>query len=860
MKKLSIFLLLSILIANNSDLFSQVAISNTTTNPDASAMLEVKATDKGILIPRMTYTQRSGISSPAEGLLVYQTDIDEGFYYYDGSSWQYVSGNMWADGGNYITPSNSSGNIKIAETLDYTYGVYTNMNTEVNQGYGGFFSHRNSSGLGTGLFARSTFSGTENISVTRGADIRSQSTTQDQIGISVYATHIGTTGELWGVYNITNMAAGNPNPIYGIYNYCTRDDTDSINYGIFSRADTGSTVYGVYSKGLGGINNYGVYGYADTGTSSYGVYGISIEDGNGYGVMGESKAWGGYFNNTTSGKSVKLGGSLYAIQIVDGNEANGKALICDNQGNAAWQTPSYSSPGGTTNSIQYNNMGSFNGTADFVWDNTNKRLGIGTSSPVQSLDVSGNINIKYNTGALKIGNFDILHLRGSTANIFLGNYAGSNVSGTKFSTFIGYEAGRYDTASSYNTFVGSRAGFWSRKNMYNTYIGFGAGYNNTVGNSNTCIGYNASFNSNGSSDNTMVGTRTGYNNTTGGNNTFMGYEAGYSIRSGGNNTFIGYQAGYSTNLQVGNVFIGHKAGYHETDNYKLFIDNSDTSNPLIYGEFDSNLLRFNGRVGIKTSPLSSANLHVDSDSLYSAYITTNYNSNNTHVLHAEFTGTSGYDAIAIYGESKPVENSNYGIGGYLRGNYYGLQAKSDAGSNGGSAYGVYSICAGTSGTRYGVYGEATGGITRYGVYGSAINQANSYAVYCDGNGAYTGSWSHTSDEKLKTRIKNIQSSVDKIMQLQPKSFHFKTQQYDYINFEKGRHYGFLAQDIEKVFPELVGKASVPKDDSKNPEMEEFKTVNYIEIIPVLTSAMQEQQQTIEELKREIEELKSLIKK
>jgi hypothetical protein len=68
--------------------FSQnVAINNTGSSADNSAMLDVQSTDKGLLIPRMTSAERSAISSPATGLLVFQSDGESGLYYYDGSNW-----------------------------------------------------------------------------------------------------------------------------------------------------------------------------------------------------------------------------------------------------------------------------------------------------------------------------------------------------------------------------------------------------------------------------------------------------------------------------------------------------------------------------------------------------------------------------------------------------------------------------------------------------------------------------------------------------------------------------------------------------------------------------------------------------
>jgi hypothetical protein len=65
--------------------FAQVGVNNET--PDVSAALDITSTTKGLLIPRMTETQRDAISSPAAGLMIYQTDGTVGFYYYKGSSW-----------------------------------------------------------------------------------------------------------------------------------------------------------------------------------------------------------------------------------------------------------------------------------------------------------------------------------------------------------------------------------------------------------------------------------------------------------------------------------------------------------------------------------------------------------------------------------------------------------------------------------------------------------------------------------------------------------------------------------------------------------------------------------------------------
>lgn len=81
MKYLALLLALSMPVLA----WSQVGIGTST--PDASAALELSATDKGFLPPRMTAAQRTAIGTPATGLMVYQTDGTAGLYVYSGSAW-----------------------------------------------------------------------------------------------------------------------------------------------------------------------------------------------------------------------------------------------------------------------------------------------------------------------------------------------------------------------------------------------------------------------------------------------------------------------------------------------------------------------------------------------------------------------------------------------------------------------------------------------------------------------------------------------------------------------------------------------------------------------------------------------------
>jgi hypothetical protein len=119
MKKVK-FTLIALLVLAFAIAYTQnqgVAINSDGSQADPSAMLDVKSTTGGVLVPRMTETQRNAINggNAATGLLVYQTDNTPGYYYFDGSSWQMIGGGAdtdWTVSGNNMY-SNNSGNVGI---------------------------------------------------------------------------------------------------------------------------------------------------------------------------------------------------------------------------------------------------------------------------------------------------------------------------------------------------------------------------------------------------------------------------------------------------------------------------------------------------------------------------------------------------------------------------------------------------------------------------------------------------------------------------------------------------------------------------------------------------------------------------
>ena len=97
-----IFLLLAICSAQL--LQAQVGIG--TAQPEPSAMLDIRANGnhKGLLIPRITTAEKNSITAPAEGLIIYQTDGDAGFYFFNGQDWKNSGGVTSING---LTPSNN---------------------------------------------------------------------------------------------------------------------------------------------------------------------------------------------------------------------------------------------------------------------------------------------------------------------------------------------------------------------------------------------------------------------------------------------------------------------------------------------------------------------------------------------------------------------------------------------------------------------------------------------------------------------------------------------------------------------------------------------------------------------------------
>lgn len=255
-----------------------------------------------------------------------------------------------------------------------------------------------------------------------------------------------------------------------------------------------------------------------------------------------------------------------------------------------------------------------------------------------------------------------------------------------------------------------------------------------------------------------------------------------------------------------------------------------------------------------------------------------------------------YGVYANASNAAPFAAPNYGV--------YGMAALNDLDSS----FGVYGVSQGPTGfgvfgrnvgtTGYGVYGYGyravygtttlTGGdgvwgnalgsnawgvrgysANSYGVHGTTAN-SNSYAGYFSGNVFSTGTYLG-SDRSLKQDITDMNSAMDILKRLKPKSYSFKQEgAYKLMNLPQGKRYGLIAQDVEEVLPNLVkattfetGKATPDTSKAgaaKPSETIAFKAVNYTELIPIVIKGMQEQDERIQKQDQLIETLLLKIEK
>ncbi|MBI4929921.1 MAG: tail fiber domain-containing protein [Bacteroidetes bacterium] len=237
-------------------------------------------------------------------------------------------------------------------------------------------------------------------------------------------------------------------------------------------------------------------------------------------------------------------------------------------------------------------------------------------------------------------------------------------------------------------------------------------------------------------------------------------------------------------------------------------------------------------------------------------------------IHFQKTGTAGvwetyWENLGATDAVAQFYNTNASNGGRtLMGitNYSGTAFQ---------ANGLIGLHLNASGTGEGVDGFSNSN-DGTGVYGGFIGGTsifvNGWAVYADGWAGGLTSWQNVSDARLKTNVKTIGSALDKIIQLRGVEFNYSKQNFSDVNLDtESKKIGFIAQEVEQVFPELVRDANLFSSPGKmdagitqKRNVYKVKTMSYGDIVPVLVEAIKEQQKMITDLQNQNKEMQKQI--
>lgn len=113
------------------------------------------------------------------------------------------------------------------------------------------------------------------------------------------------------------------------------------------------------------------------------------------------------------------------------------------------------------------------------------------------------------------------------------------------------------------------------------------------------------------------------------------------------------------------------------------------------------------------------------------------------------------------------------------------------------------------------------------------------------------------DSIIKTDIQPIEAPLKRLMNLQPKTFSYNTQQFRHLSLPGGQHHGFLASEVQNVFPGLVSQRQVRYSFGKNLFKDAYiPQVDEKALVPILVAAVKELNGEVERLKAELQAIKS----
>jgi len=413
---------------------------------------------------------------------------------------------------------------------------------------------------------------------------------------------------------------------------------------------------------------------------------------------------------------------------------------------------------------------------------------------------------------------------GDSSSIFIGKSAGLNAmtySTSSANTFIGAHAGLANISGVRNTFLGTFAG-QSSVASNNCYIGHNSGASNVSGGNNVFVGQSSGFHGTNLVDNVIIGTLAGFNMRENVGNVILGNSAGSGIRVGSRNLILGNGAGQRIEGD-NNVIIGPTAG-PSTNNTnasnRLYINEESSDDPLIYGEFDNDILRVNGDLQIATTG-SDGNSRLRMKGLNGTQNEViRYSGTNNDVVMGSVSGTGGKLFLRANANTRMaiIENGNIGIGTISPTQKLHVE---------GSAYVNGTVT--TEGSIDVKNQLRIGNLASNGTTDLRISSIGVVAI-------------SSSDARLKEDIETLDSGLEKVLALRGVTFGW------IADPDAGTQLGVIAQEVQKVVPEIVTKSG------------EYLGVDYSEMAALFIEAIKDQQAIIEDQQAIIEDLSSRLEK
>ena len=673
---------------------AQVGIGVAATDVAPSAQLEVKSTTKGLLIPRMTEAQKTAISNPATGLLVYQTDGTSGFYYFDGSVWK--SG---------LGPKGDRGEIgqQGPRGLQGIQGPQGNQGDQGPQGEAGPIG-------AVGPQGNQGDQGPQ-------GEVGPQGAT----GPQGEAGPIGATGP-----------QGEAGPIGADGPQGPRGDQgpqgEAGPQGATGPQGEAGPIGAVGPQGnqgdqgpqgeAGPVGATGPQGEAGP-IGATGPQGDQGPQGN-QGEAGPVGATGpqGATGPAGSDASITMG------SIAGSSTANGGSI----SSGVLSLAPADATNGGIVTT----------GTQTFAGSKT-----FNSDLKVNGINVGkGNGSVATNTA---IGSDALRVISTGIANTSIGYQSLYNVTSGNSNTSIGYQSLFNNTTGGGNDAFGINSLNKNTTGLQNTAMGQTSLYNNTTGQFNTATGAYAVSNNTTGNKNTGVGNLALGSNYTGSNNTAIGFGADVTTDGLTNATAIGYQAvvDASNKIQLGNSSVTSVKTSATITGRGLIVDTlysrsittdsintKGSTSPLVFKQNNTELMRL----------ATTGNLLIGTPTQVNAgdFISIKGTTLNTWPLNSYSTDAN---AAAIYGEVTSTATASANVWGAVQGQY-------KAAGNGAGVSGIYQG-SGTGNTRAAVRGEVTNntstgligsigtcgvnamttGTQRMGLYGQVSSGAYGFGVY-----------------------------------------------------------------------------------------------------------------------------------